>query len=160
MQAFFLHGSPLAMEKFSHSPCPKYNALPYCQAPIVQPTQDDKIYTKEVIIFAKRGRTMSSIYRCETCRVISDEKEGLCQPEKLASRSEFCPSAPNQANPICHRMDQRLEYQCHSCGRLTDKADLVCSPILFAGADEGITGVWRRTPFRPRKEWPNNERRL
>ncbi|MEZ4599496.1 MAG: hypothetical protein R2940_06880 [Syntrophotaleaceae bacterium] len=100
---------------------------------------------------------MSSIYRCETCRVISDEKEWLCQPEKLMSRSELCQASPDHTNPICHRMDQRLEYQCHSCGRLTDKADLVCSPNLHRATDESITGVWRRTPFRPRKEWPREE---
>jgi hypothetical protein len=103
---------------------------------------------------------MFSIYRCETCGVISDEKEGLCQPERLESRSELCQATSNNTNPICHRMDQRLDYQCHSCGRFTDKPDLVCSPTLFAGADEGITGVWRKTPFRPRKEWPVDERRL
>jgi DNA-directed RNA polymerase subunit RPC12/RpoP len=71
---------------------------------------------------------MSAAYKCGTCGVISDENSHLCRPEELAGRAEFCGSGPENIGQICEQMDQKLEYQCFTCGRPTDKPDLVCNP--------------------------------
>jgi len=69
-----------------------------------------------------------STYKCGTCGVVSDEGGHLCAPEEVAGRSEFCGSGPEKISQICTEMDQSLEFQCFTCGRPTDKPDLVCNP--------------------------------
>ena len=95
---------------------------------------------------------MFSTYRCDTCGVVSDNKEGLCQPEKLANRMDYCGSGQEHGNPVCDRMDRKLAYQCFTCGRPAAVPDLVCSPTLIHGADEKARSSRRRTPFSARND--------
>ncbi|BCR06193.1 hypothetical protein DESUT3_32620 [Desulfuromonas versatilis] len=67
-------------------------------------------------------------YKCSSCGVISDERDHLCKPEKNASRADYCGSGPEKISQMCDQMDQNLKYQCFTCGRPTDKPDLVCNP--------------------------------
>ena len=70
---------------------------------------------------------MAATYKCGTCGVISDESEHLCQAE-ATSRAEFCGTGPEGIGKICAEMDRNLAYQCFTCGRPTDKPDMVCNP--------------------------------
>jgi hypothetical protein len=71
---------------------------------------------------------MSSIYKCGTCGVVSDERGHLCEPEKTASWAEFCSSGPEHVSQICEEIDRKLEFQYFTSGRPTDKPDLFCNP--------------------------------
>ena len=73
---------------------------------------------------------MKTIYSCDRCGVVTEDKTEICQPHKVESTSEYCGSAPDR-NALCTDMKDHLSYVCGSCGRPAEQAELVCDPLVI-----------------------------
>lgn len=71
---------------------------------------------------------MSSVYKCGTCGVISNQQDHLCQPGEMASSDDFCGSGPENISQLCDSMSENLRYQCYNCGRPSENPNLLCQP--------------------------------
>lgn len=72
---------------------------------------------------------MTRIYQCNTCGVITEAPEQLCQPQRLENAGVYC-GEQGSARHMCDEMKQHLAYVCGNCGRPAQQPDMVCEPLL------------------------------
>lgn len=78
--------------------------------------------------FVGKELTMTKIYECKTCGVITQTREQVCKPQRLENMGVYCgePGTPEQ---MCDEMKEHVAFVCDSCGRPAEQASMVCAPI-------------------------------
>ena len=74
---------------------------------------------------------MSKTYKCSTCGVVTTRNGHLCSSVALNRASDFCgcgQQVSNETGRVCEEEIARLRFECRSCGRKSESADLVCAP--------------------------------
>ncbi len=71
---------------------------------------------------------MKEIFECGTCGVVSDASKELCTPRQVRGKEDYCGSTGETAE-MCGIMLKTLKYECNSCGRPAEEAELLCQPI-------------------------------
>jgi hypothetical protein len=72
---------------------------------------------------------MTTLYECGTCGVVTQQREQVCAPKQVDSKSAYCGMAPDSGE-MCSDMKEHLAYVCGSCGRPAEQAELLCDPLL------------------------------
>ncbi len=70
---------------------------------------------------------MKEIFECGTCGVVSEASEELCSSREVG-KEDYCGSA-GETSEMCGIMVKSLKYECNSCGRPAEDADLLCQPV-------------------------------
>jgi len=73
---------------------------------------------------------MKESYECEVCGVVSQTRDGLCQPVAQEDIHDYCGTTRGYA-ALCNGVKQNLPIVCGSCGRPAKQAGLVCNPLLL-----------------------------
>ncbi|NIQ94777.1 MAG: hypothetical protein GWN87_11625 [Desulfuromonadales bacterium] len=77
---------------------------------------------------------MASVYKCETCGVVANEAGHLCDSKQIAGKFDYCgQDFETQNTTMCKSMRKRLRFECSTCGRPSEKPDMVCRPIKVHG---------------------------
>lgn len=77
---------------------------------------------------------MAGIYKCETCGVVSVEPGHLCSAEPVAGKLDYCGrDFDTQDITMCETMRKRLRFECSTCGRPSERPEMVCRPIKVHG---------------------------
>lgn len=76
----------------------------------------------------RRSLTMTRIYECGTCGVISEEPAQLCKPLRRENMGVYCDDS-GQSEKMCPEMKDHLAVVCGSCGRPAQQAEMVCEPL-------------------------------
>lgn len=71
---------------------------------------------------------MKETFECGTCGVVTEVQEDLCSPRPVNGKDDYCGTS-GETSEMCGIMAKSLEYECDSCGRPSESADLVCNPI-------------------------------
>lgn len=71
---------------------------------------------------------MEKIYECEKCGVVAHERDHLCVPRSVDTMGSYCGSTGNISH-MCDSIREKAQYSCVTCGRTSEKADLVCDTI-------------------------------
>lgn len=72
---------------------------------------------------------MKEIFECSTCGIVTETKKHLCHPVVLEGCGDFCGQPVEQMTAsMCAEEQERFEFECSSCGRPSEQADLLCVP--------------------------------
>ena len=71
-------------------------------------------------------------YTCETCGVVAESPEYLCNPSQEEMDRNVCGDTKVNTAQMCRNVSWAVEYSCIRCGRLASEASLLCeaSPIV------------------------------
>ena len=72
---------------------------------------------------------MTKIYACDTCGVVTQVRDQVCDPREVDNKNAYCGMAP-ETGEMCRDMKEHLVYVCGSCGRPAEQAELLCNPLL------------------------------
>ncbi len=70
---------------------------------------------------------MNEVYECETCGVITEDREQVCRPSQMDDKGVYCSMTPITGG-MCSTMKGHLNYVCGSCGRVAEQSELLCNP--------------------------------
>ena len=76
---------------------------------------------------------MGELHKCATCGAVTKEDGHLCAPVPNLAQCDHCGQSTENARHVCRTKREELDYVCDSCGRLADRADLLCQPAKVPG---------------------------
>jgi DNA-directed RNA polymerase subunit RPC12/RpoP len=76
----------------------------------------------------ERIEVMKKNYECERCGVVTDNRDHLCVPKSVDNIHSYCGFAGDVAN-MCDSIREKAAYTCVTCGRMAEKAEMICETI-------------------------------